>query len=380
MSKNLRDLIDKAEDKENTHAHFVSKIESLQMNIRKLETKLETQKESPKSKKPKKGKAASEAINLMQEKIISQKEELGQKQQEHEVLLLSHNYLIKDYERLEKLKKSVEVEITNIDNKRKLLLETIKSNERDSKKQLNDLEKKNKWAVDNLEKEKKLTVDKLENTIHNFLKQLDDLEKENKLTIENLEKENKLTIENLEKENKLTIDKVEKENKSSIDNLEKAIYDLESMNSESQEVRKKLTAKLNTVEADRSRLSKFEAKASNLGKEVQALQKENEELRQKDAILLAKAINVMETRKEEPIIIEESIVSKEPQLKKEKEKRKKPVESKEEAVSRKKVCPNCGNSNKDFIREIDDKTKILYNHPKIYAKMYKCGQCGTEWH
>ena len=338
MSKNLKDLIERAEVEQNTHAHFESKIESLQMKVTKLETKLEAQKESSKTKKHKKGKPESEEINLLKEQVSSQKQELAQTQQEHEVQLQSHNYLIKDYERLEKLNKSLEVEIFNIDNKNKLLLETIKKNERDSKMQLNDLEK-----------------------------------------------ENKLTIDNLEKENKLTIDNLEKENKSSIDNLEKAIYDLESMNSESQKENQKLTAKLNTVEADRSRLRKFEDKASNLEKEVQALQKENEELKQKDAVLLAKTINIMEDRKKEPIIIAESgePLSEE----KEGEKIEEPIEIsledeilKEEEATRKKVCPNCGVSNKDFIREIDDKTKIIYTHPKIYGKMYRCGQCGTEWH
>ena len=52
---------------------------------------------------------------------------------------------------------------------------------------------------------------------------------------------------------------------------------------------------------------------------------------------------------------------------------------KEESVIRKKTCPNCGNTNKDQIREFDDKTKILYTYPRIYGKMYRCGQCGTEW-
>ncbi len=51
----------------------------------------------------------------------------------------------------------------------------------------------------------------------------------------------------------------------------------------------------------------------------------------------------------------------------------------EEVVTRKKVCPNCGNNKKNFIREIDDKTTILYTHPKIYAKIYRCGECGNEW-
>jgi len=52
---------------------------------------------------------------------------------------------------------------------------------------------------------------------------------------------------------------------------------------------------------------------------------------------------------------------------------------KEESVTRKKTCPNCGNTNKAQIREFDDKSKIIYTYPRIYAKMYRCGQCGAEW-
>jgi ribosomal protein S27AE len=55
------------------------------------------------------------------------------------------------------------------------------------------------------------------------------------------------------------------------------------------------------------------------------------------------------------------------------------IEPSEETVTRKKKCPNCGNTNKAQIREVDDKTRLIYTYPKIYAKMYKCGQCGAEW-
>ncbi|MHA1933024.1 MAG: hypothetical protein ACW96X_10810 [Promethearchaeota archaeon] len=49
----------------------------------------------------------------------------------------------------------------------------------------------------------------------------------------------------------------------------------------------------------------------------------------------------------------------------------------EETVRRK--CPTCFNTNKKFIRELDDKSNILMQYPRIYGKMYKCGLCTTTW-
>ena len=71
MSKNLKDLIDRAENEEKTVAHFVSKIESLQMKVAELKTKLEVQNESSKQKysKHKKGKPESEEMILLKEQI-----------------------------------------------------------------------------------------------------------------------------------------------------------------------------------------------------------------------------------------------------------------------------------------------------------------------
>jgi len=53
------------------------------------------------------------------------------------------------------------------------------------------------------------------------------------------------------------------------------------------------------------------------------------------------------------------------------------VLSKVEITGRRR-CPNCGNEG--LIREVDDKTKILMDYPKIYAKKRCCAKCGYEWH
>ncbi|UCD00429.1 MAG: hypothetical protein JSV23_05920 [Promethearchaeota archaeon] len=45
-------------------------------------------------------------------------------------------------------------------------------------------------------------------------------------------------------------------------------------------------------------------------------------------------------------------------------------------ITRRK-CPSCGNDG--LIHEVDDKTVIIMDYPKIYGKKYRCGQCSYEW-
>ncbi len=49
---------------------------------------------------------------------------------------------------------------------------------------------------------------------------------------------------------------------------------------------------------------------------------------------------------------------------------------KKDTVERRK-CPNCGNDG--LIHEVDDKSVILMDYPKIYGKKNCCSQCGFEW-
>jgi DNA repair exonuclease SbcCD ATPase subunit len=312
---------------------------------------------------------------LLKEQVRSQKQELAQTQQKHDVLNQSHNYLVKDYERLDNLNNSLEAGISKIDNKNKLLLEMTKKSERDltnSNKQVNDLEK-----------EKKI-LEEIKSTLQNFGEELEK-------TIKGL-KSNNLEL----KKEKKMLEEINSTFQNSVVELEKTIEGLKSNNLELKKENQKLSKIIDTVKAENSRLAKFEEKISYLENKVDGLRKENEELKQKEAILLANKINTMETRKREPTIIAENLVSKESLLKERGDvKIEEPLEVvdtiepvkinlenemlQEEALTRKKVCPNCGNNKKDFIREIDDKTKLLYTYPKIYAKIYRCGECGIEW-
>ncbi|WP_371803390.1 hypothetical protein [Candidatus Lokiarchaeum ossiferum] len=42
-------------------------------------------------------------------------------------------------------------------------------------------------------------------------------------------------------------------------------------------------------------------------------------------------------------------------------------------------CPRCGNYNHNMIREQEDRERLIYDYPPIYAKKYNCGKCGAVW-
>ncbi|MFW9952652.1 MAG: hypothetical protein ACFFKA_21225, partial [Candidatus Thorarchaeota archaeon] len=396
-----KDLIDEAEEKEKTRAQLERTIENLELKIAKLESKLKEKQDlsKPAFEKAPKDESESGEINILKNLINSQNQELNQRNLEKEALQKkivdlntelvnlkenindsikdqvimktqnSLNTLIEDYGRLENMNQKLKERILEIETENKRFRDTAKSLDLESSK-----------------------AEQLEFDLHRLEKQLKDIQEANKM----LENSN-INLKSKE---------------FSVDRLEKEILNIESINSQLKKENQKLNAKLDALKVERLQLTEFETKTSNLEKEVQNLRKENEELRQKDAILLAKTINIMETRKKTPSTIQKSFEPKQdlsevmPEKKQEyQEKSSKPdfildtIDNKvvqyktsqstetslekemrkEESLSRKKVCPNCGNNNNAFIREFDDKTKILYTYPRIYAKMYRCGQCGTEW-
>jgi len=42
-------------------------------------------------------------------------------------------------------------------------------------------------------------------------------------------------------------------------------------------------------------------------------------------------------------------------------------------------CPKCGEENKFTIHELEDKTNVINDYPRIYGKKYRCGKCGILW-
>jgi len=410
MSENLKDLINKAEEEEKTQAQLEKTVENLELKVAKLETKLKENQSSSKLElvKPTAESIESGEIDILKNLINSQNQELSQRNREKEALqqkiknlndeLISMqeslnddirdeviiktqnslNNLIEDYGRLENINIKLKEKISETKTENERLLESAKTIKAESS-----------------------NVEQLEEDMYRLRKQVSNLEEVNKI----LEDYN-MSLKNKE----LTVD-----------NLEITIQNLENINREVKKENQILTVKLDTVKADRFRLTKFEVKAANLEEEVQALLKANEKLKQNDAILLAKTINVMETQIKEPPKTPEKFVLKEPLIEEKVEVKiedpfkventfEDPLEQKpksdlirpsnnlemdtvsepeekslenemlkEETVTRKKTCPNCGNTNKSQIREFDDKTKIIYTYPRIYGKMYRCGQCGTEW-
>ncbi|MHA1487591.1 MAG: hypothetical protein ACTSSC_10540, partial [Promethearchaeota archaeon] len=290
----------------------------------------------------------------------------------------SLNNLIEDYGRLENTNKSLSEEISKIENENKLLLENTKKIQTES-----------------------FNVEHIEINLKNLRKKLTDLEREKKL----LEEINS-TFRNKE---------------ISVDELQKTADVLKRNNLKLTKENQKTSKLIDTVKAENSRLAKFEEKVSYLESKIIDLKKDNEKLKQNDALLLAKTINVIENenrehlaastnvidtsenflKKKEEKIVEKSIEVVQSEELQSKASRKyitientdqtpklaEPKDSRlEEGVSvkineqtgyRKKICPKCGNTNKSQIREIDDKTRVIY--PGFYAKKYKCGQCATEW-
>ena len=415
MSKDIKDLIEMAEEDEKTRAQLEENVETLKREIVKLNKKLKEKTSLVKidSVKPAEEFNESEEINILKDLIASQKQELAIKIRETEVLQQkmegvnlelenvrdtftdsvkdqvliktqnSLNNLIEDYGRLEGIINSLNEKISELEKENKLLSESS-----------TDL------------KAESSNVGQLETEIYGLKKQLNDFEKSKKLLEEN--------IHSL------------KSKQSSVIELEKALESVENRNIELKEGKQQLKEEIKTAKFELFKFSKKEEKVSDLKNKIEELKKENINLKEKDTLLLAKtitAINVQQ-KKHTPVLKDtssktEKVSEVDLEVKQEKLKEQtevlpqKPeiksvlittniktnlsqtseteelgikdeipiesIKSSEEIVIRKKKCPNCGNTNKSQIREVDDKTRLIYTYPKIYAKMYKCGQCGAEW-
>ena len=50
-----------------------------------------------------------------------------------------------------------------------------------------------------------------------------------------------------------------------------------------------------------------------------------------------------------------------------------------EKIEGRRKCPKCGNEDKMKIHESTDKSNIILDYPRVYGKMYRCGECGVVW-
>ncbi len=403
MSENLKDLIDKAEEDEHSRAVMEKTIEKLKLEVKSLNAKLDSKKEpfKPPRSRLEEEREDSDEIKTLKEMVTSLREDLNQKDQEKDKLNEKVRVLTKEMDEMkEKESDSIKEEILlKTQNSLNNLIEDYSR-----------LEKNNKFLkeeIAKLQQEIDKSSEKSELTQSEGLKQEIDILKNQ---ISSLEDKNKSLIHNIQLlENK----------SSSSEELDILIEKLKQNNSQLEMENKRLNEKLEELKRDKLRILKYEKQISELNMKINQLEEANKLLKKRDSILLAKTITAMEpqivkksAKIQTPVVkplqsnIIEELKPKEPSKVVEEQKKpilvsqpikevlkqapiptseeyqesiESPIEEVEEEATRKWQCPHCGNANKSQIRELDDKTRLIYSYPKIYAKKYICGQCGKEW-
>jgi myosin heavy subunit len=440
MSKDIKDLIEKAEEEQETRAHLEKTIEQLKTEVATLKIKLEEKKFSYKIEpvrhveEPK----DTEDIIILKDMISSLKQELQQKTDEKESL----------HEMVEEL--SLELESTReklADPKKDEILSRTQNSLNSLIKDYSRLENENKILKSQMAELKS----EIEEQSHSFSTTKIQVNETLNLEIKDLKQ--KIMI--LEKTNNSLIADLNalKIKKHSAEEIESIIKNLQENNLELERENKALEEKLEILKREKLRIFKYENQIADMTKKIEELEGKNRELRERDSILLAKTItalnsqnkqekkifdakkgiepnlNPLKTDQQEKIVSELNVsrpnglanktqritpefVEKKPfkmpppisnvQLDTEKlsneqittkpqvEIKKTPrselelpphiqEETPDSDASRKWQCPKCGNTNKTQIRESDDKTRLIYSYPRIYAKKYTCGHCGAEW-
>ncbi|MFX1493720.1 MAG: hypothetical protein ACFFBZ_05515 [Promethearchaeota archaeon] len=402
MSRDLKDLIDEAEEEQESRAYLEKTIEKLEFEITKLRNKLEAQKASFKLEPVKhiEEQGESEEIKILKDMILTLTQKLEQKNDEKE-----------------QLQKKVEDLTLKLDDAKERLSDTIKdemlSRTQNSLNNLiqdyGKLENENKSLKKNLfelgkeleQTSQALISEKSESSINAQLKsEIFSLEQK----ISNLMKTNQLLKEDLE---------ALSTKKDSVENLDRIVETLKKSNLELEKENRILLEKLDLLKREKLKMLKYESKVTDLNRQIEKLQKINLELREKDSILLAKTITALQLHDKKDVQIPKpkltqpiqisKVISEEKELELELESPKEfegeseiitteindtselvsksveIIESEDDEIIRKWQCPKCGNNNKAQIRELDDKTRLIYAYPKIYAKKYQCGQCAAEW-
>ncbi|MHA1671300.1 MAG: hypothetical protein ACTSV5_12100 [Promethearchaeota archaeon] len=429
MSKDLKSMIDKAEEEDKSRAYMEKTIDNLKIEIVGLQKKLEEKKTSFKIKPVhhEKENDESEEILILKNMINSLRQEITHNQKEKEVLQEMVNGLSVDLEEAkEKLSESMKNDLyIKTQNSLNNLIQDYGRLEKQNIKlveqiaQLNDQVEESRKNVSILQT-KDSESEKLKDETYNLKGYIKELESANKSLETNLEalEMNKVSVEALNQDVEL---------------LKKENMELENRN-------RFLNENLYALKRKKLKINVLETSVLELNQEIENLRKTNKELRDKDTILLAKTINAMSSSKkltpsqketenselklvpeletapkpkpepesepeiwtdikseietktsnfdveiEKEISINEKKTITDLPLKSEHEIVKEDIEDisseidSEGGIIRKWHCPNCGNTNKSQIREQDDKTRIIYSYPRIYGKKYICGQCGKEW-
>jgi len=406
MSKDLKDLIDIAEEKDKSRAQLEKTIELLQIEVNRLEAKLKEHKPQP---LPSIHPSAEESDNsaeleILKNMINSQRQELAQK--EH------------DKEELQNIIEALNLELTNVRNEledanKGEILEKTKNSLNSLMENYANLEKVNialKERFSELEEENtRLSEDinrlSFEQSTANEIQSNSSISKQK---IASLQEENKILNEMINEINNERLEDKDLENL--VETLKDNNYDLEKKI-------ESLNDYIDTLKAEKFNITKLETKISALQQKIQDLENINESLRERKIEVPLEKIttDVFPDEIKKPIQDFTPLNSekpfKSPDLAQQEIKLPKLVDiapakptlkgfsdteiktedtfilfdkekklELEETSERKRKCPKCGNTNKAQIREMLDKSNVILAYPKMYGKKYMCGQCGTEWH
>lgn len=184
------------------------------------------------------------------------------------------------------------------------------------------------------------TIDNLKNIVSVLNEKLTNIEKEiTLLREENMDLKSKMpNVGNLQKTNEMY--------KMKVDELEREI--------------KILKKNQQIFEAERASVQDNKGDIYVLQKKLSNLQSQNETLLNK----VASINQAYDIGSKKPLVRE--VIEQE-------------VEILENTSGGRRKCPSCDNKNPASIKELVDKTNVIFNYPRMYGKKSKCGECGVEW-
>ena len=404
MSKDLKDLIEQAEEEQNSRAFLEKTIERLKTEVDSLKNKLK-EKRSEFKVEPVRHNGEyddSKEIDTLKSMISSLRKQLYEKDQDTTMLNKELNDLKTEFEK-------VRDEMFN-SAKDEMIIKTQNS--------LNSLIQ-DYGKLENENKSLKSKISMLQEEIEGGTKIKASLlsERFNKEQLENEMGKLKSKINELESNNQSLIRKIKNlEIEGDSDKIKEMTEMLKTSNSELEQQNQDLNLKLENLKREKLKVQKYETEIAQLKSQIEQLKDLIRQQKDKDSILLAKTITaisssdkkmpstVIQTKPQTEVVLQSKpevkmpestaikfntdVSEQRPDLEKfdeiqrfEESKiiEKVPEETEDGSVARKWQCPQCGNTNKAQIRELDDKTRVIYTYPKIYGKKYICGQCGKEW-
>ncbi len=403
MSKDLKDLIEQAEEEQDSRAFLEKTVEKLKAEVVSLKSKLGEKRSELKIQPIRHNEEYDESkdMDTLKSMVSSLRNQLYEKEQDNDTLNKELAELKIEFERArEEMFNSAKDEmIIKTQNSLNSLIQDYGKLEMENKSLKNKLSELNEELEDGTElkvslQSEKFNKEQLEKEIGKLKSKVYDLESNNQSLVRK--------INNLE-----TVGNAEK--------IEEIIEILKTNNSELEKQNQNLNHKLESLKREKLKVQTYETEIAQLKSQIEQLRDLNQQLKDKDSILLAKTITAISSseRKKPPTITQTKpqaeVLQPKPMIKKvesievklvndvsEKKRdletfnkvqkieeskniEKVPEETEDGSVARKWQCPQCGNINKAQIRELDDKTRVIYSYPKIYAKKYICGQCGKEW-